>query len=310
MRVPVIVGPTAVGKTAVAVELAASLGGEIISADSRQVYRGMEIGTGAPEVDILKRVRHHLVGVVEPERRLSAGVFADRARRALGEIIARGRVPLVVGGSGLYIRALVDGLAPIPDLDPEAVRRVEREVDRRGMPAMLAELAKVDPRYASKVGPRDRKRLVRALVVQRVTGRSFSEWHAVGNGNRLENPVIIGLTRPRGELWGLIEKRVRAMMDRGWVGELKALAEKYGGLNRLPAPVVEALGYRQLIQYLRREISLETAVEQIVIATRRFAKRQMTWFRADERVMWNRQSGPSAVMEWVEWTKSVISPMV
>ena len=305
-NLPIIVGPTAAGKTAVAVQVAEKLGGEIVSADSRQIYRGMAVGSGAPSAAELRRARHHLIGELGPQARLSAGEFARMARTRVEEIEARGRLPIVVGGSGLYVRALVDGLAPIPPHSPKLRHSLEAEIDRRGMAAMIAELAALDPAYAAKVGLRDRKRLIRALEVCRLTDKPFSAWHGYG-ADDWRQPLFFGLQRPRAELKILIEIRVRSMLAAGWLEELKQLAGEYGGFNHLPPTVTEALGYRQLMEYAEGRANWAGVVEKIIIATRQFAKRQMTWFRADARVVWREESGAEAVGRWSEWMEREVS---
>jgi len=298
---PVIVGPTAVGKTAAAIKVAERLGAEVISADSRQIYQGMAIGTGAPSDSELAMVRHHLVGLVSPLKRLSAGEFAHLAREAVRDIRSRGLIPLVVGGSGLYIKALIDGLAPIPPNNPLLRRELEAEIDGWGMAAMIQRLAEIDPDYALKVGERDRKRLVRALEVWRLTGKSFSEWHQEKPQNGYSQVVFWGLTRPRVELWDMIERRVKSMVAKGWLDEVRDLAERYGGLEHLPLPIKEGLGYRYIAAVLQGQLDLEAAINKIIINTRQFAKRQMTWFKAERRIKWSEQSGPQAVESWAEW---------
>ncbi len=304
---PVIVGPTAVGKTAVAAALAEQFDAEIVSADSRQIYEGLTIGSGAPSAEELRRVRHHLVGTVSPEKRLSAGEFARLALEAIDNVRARGKLPLVVGGSGLYIRALIDGLAPIPAPDPELRRRIDEEIDLRGMAALIEELRSVDPEYARYVGANDRKRLIRALEVWRMTGRCFTDWHRQTVAEQPFQPVFYGLSRPRDELWQLIERRVKAMLNGGWIEETRYLAERFGGLDRLPPSVTECLGYRHVVRLLLGEITRSQTEEAVIIATRQFAKRQMTWFRADNRVEWRELSGKDAPKKWTDWIEEEIN---
>lgn len=300
--IPAVVGPTAVGKTAVAIRIAEQLNGEIVSADSRQVYKGMAIGAGAPSKAELNRIRHHLIAEIEPDVRISAGEFARMARGCVDSIIERGKLPVFVGGSGLYIRALVDGLSPLPSSDSNIRAEITSEIEQRGMYAMIEELVKVDPQYAGKVGIHDSKRLVRALEVWRLTGRSFSDWHSDGSSHGLRNVLFLGLTRPRRELWELIEKRVRMMVESGWIDEIKILTDRFGGYDRLPMTVTEGIGYSELIAYINGDYDLEACIEKIVISTRQFAKRQLTWFKADSRVMWCEQAGSQAVDYWVEWS--------
>jgi len=283
---PVLVGPTAVGKTSAAIELAKVLPGEIVSADSRQVYRGMEIGSGAPTQQEMAAVPHHLVSFQPPHLRLSAGNYAKMARKKIEDIYSKGITPIVVGGSGLYIKALTKGLSPIPEPDLKIRSEISDEVERRGMAEMIPELYKIDPEYAEKIGLTNKKRLIRALEVYRQTGRCFSDWHREKIVPPDFQPVFIGLDMPRELLHHTIKKRVHRMIDLGWETEVRKLAEHYGGIRSLPRTVVEALGYRELISMIEGSIDLEAAVEQIVIRTRQYAKRQLTWFRADKAVNW------------------------
>ena len=353
--IPVIVGPTAVGKTTTAIEVAEEINGEIISADSRQVYQGMEIGSGAPSAEERHRITHHLVGCIDPEVRLSAGEFSRMARSVANEIVARGRIPIVVGGSGLYIRAMIDGLASIPVSDPVVRRDIEERIDEYGMERMIEELRRVDTEYAEKVGLHDRKRLIRALEVWETTGKSFSDWHRDQAGSRWCKPLFFGLNRPRSELHELISARVSGMLDAGWIDEVRALLDKHSSAvtakrlsplrltvdrrgvtsqtqerrlqsfvstqerrlqsfvstadNRtadisardLPPSMTETLGYKDVIEYLRDAIEIDSVKERIVISTRQFAKRQLTWFRADDRVKWRECSGSDAHIQWAEW---------
>ncbi|NQU06430.1 MAG: tRNA (adenosine(37)-N6)-dimethylallyltransferase MiaA [Calditrichaeota bacterium] len=300
ITIPVIAGPTATGKTATAVIVAKKLGCEIISADSRQIYRGMEIGTGAPSSEELQRVLHHLVSNIDPDVRLSAGEFARIARKAVLDINSRGKIPLVVGGSGLYIRALIDGLAPIPPADDDLRKSITSRIDERGMDVMIEDLRGIDPDYAEKIGINDRKRLIRALEVFELTGKSFTEWHRDHQVKPWCQPVFFALNRPREELHGMIERRIDGMLENGWLDEIETLKEHYCGFDNLPPAVTEALGYRELIRYLKDEISFEEARDLIIISTRQFAKRQITWFRADKRYQWLEESGDEAVEKWAE----------
>lgn len=305
----VIVGPTAVGKTEVAVRVADEIGGEIVSADSRQVYRGLEIGTGAPTPEQLRRAKHHLVGFIDPDKRLSAGEFAKMARSVIEDVRQRGKVPLIVGGSGLYIKAMIDGLSPVPPVDIDVRIRIHEEIKSRGMEEMLSELRSIDPEYAQKVGINDRKRLIRALEVWRMTGKNFSDWHMIDDKEAWCEPMIYGLARPRGELCNIIQERINNMLNEGWVEEVNTLALKYGRIENLPPTVREALGYADIVQYIQGKKNLKETVESITISTRQFAKRQMTWFKADKRIQWREESGDKAVFVWTEWIIRIINEL-
>lgn len=281
-----IVGPTAVGKSALAMVLAERLpeGGEIINADALQVYRGMDVGTAKPSAEDLARVPHHLIDILEPAERYSAGEFARRARAAIGDIRGRGRRPIVVGGSGLYVRALLDGISPVPKGDPLVRQELRDELVRNGLEALYQELRRVDPPTAARLLPGDSQRILRALEVVRASGVPLSKWIARQpyGRDRLE-AVRVGLTLPRSVLYDAIEQRVARMMDQGWADEVEELLS--GGLS--PAlPGFQAIGYRQIARHLRGECPLERAIEETVRATRRYAKRQLTWFRKEPGIHW------------------------
>lgn len=277
----VIVGPTASGKTSVGIEVALRLSGEIISADSMQVYRGMDIGTGKATAAERARVPHHLLDIVEPDHPFTVAEFQARADLAIREIAARGRLPLLVGGTGLYVRAVVDGLdfAPRPS-DLRLRRELERRAAAVGPVALHAELAQLDPETARRVHPHDVRRVVRALEVYRLTGRPIS---AQGRRPPRYDALIFGLHVARAELYRRIERRVDEMLAAGWVDEVRRLIA--AGFGRWVTSA-QALGYRELAAYLRGEVGYAAARAHIVAATRRFAKRQLTWFRADPRIRW------------------------
>jgi tRNA dimethylallyltransferase len=279
-----IVGATATGKSELAMELAAELGGEIVSADSLQVYRGLDLGTAKPSAADRARVPHHLVDILAPDEIYSAGEFARRARAAIVEIEMRGRVPIVVGGSGLYLRALLRGLSPLPPGDPEVRAALRARLETEGLPALREELVRIDPRTAARLTLGDTQRVLRALEVECVTGRPLSAWlDEQPFGIQAIAAVQIGLTLPRSILYDRIAGRVVWMMEAGWLGEVAGLLQR--GLSpRLPA--FQAIGYRQLVRHLEGDGSLEQAIAEIVRETRRFAKRQETWFRKEPDVTW------------------------
>jgi tRNA dimethylallyltransferase len=281
-----IVGATATGKSGLGIELAERLpgGGEIVSADALQVYRGFDLGTAKPGAPDLARVAHHLIDVLEPAERYSAGEFAARARRAIGEIQARGRWPLVVGGSGLYLRALLAGISPIPAGDAQVRDELRRRLEVEGLAPLAAELARRDPPTAARLAGADTQRTLRALEVVLVSGRPLSAWIAEQPfGIQGIAAIRIGLTLPRAILYDRIAERVSRMVKSGWVEEVRQLLDR-----GLPAdlPAFQAIGYKQLVQHVRGGGSLQAAIEETVRATRRFAKRQETWFRKEPDVTW------------------------
>jgi len=296
LRILVIVGPTAVGKSETALIVARELDCEIVSADSRQVYRGLEIGSGAPTPEERAEIVHHLVATDSPDCRITAGDFARRARSIVEEIATRGKLPLLVGGSGLYIKAIIDGLAETPPSDLNIGRSLQEELASRGVKALLAELQEIDPEYSILVGERDLKRLFRALEVWRITGKRLSDWHKDSRQPAWIEPLIYGLERPLLERREMIRNRVHSMIKHGWIAETRELMHTTG----IPAAAAEAVGYGQIARAIAGEISFEQAIEETIIATQQFAKRQMTWFRADKRIIWLTGSGPSASHQWAE----------
>jgi len=279
-----IVGPTATGKSALALALAVRLGGEIVNADALQVYRGFDVGTAKPRPEERARVPHHLIDILEPHERYSAGEFARRAREAIAEIQGRGRAPIVVGGSGLYLRALFEGLSPVPPGNAEVRRELRERLDVEGLAPLREQLITLDPVTAQRLGAGDTQRVLRALEVAIVSGRPLSAWTADQPfGTQGIAVVRIGLTLPRSILYDRIAGRVTQMLEAGWLDEVAALLRR-GYSATLPA--FQAIGYRQLVRHLGGMLSLELAVADIVRETRRFAKRQETWFRKEPAVAW------------------------
>lgn len=279
-----IVGPTATGKSALALALAEILGGEIVNADALQVYRGFDIGTAKPSPADRERVPHHLIDILDPSEIYSAGEFARRAREAIAEIQGRGRLPVVVGGSGLYLRALFFGISPIPPGDPEVQGMLRERLAAEGLASLRRDLARIDPLTEARLAPGDTQRVLRALEVARVTGRPLSSWIAEQPfGIQAIAAVRVGLTLPRALLYDRIAGRVAWMLEAGWLAEVEGLL-RLGLSLRLPA--FQAIGYRQLVRHLEGDGSLEQAIAGIVQETRRFAKRQETWFRKEPDVTW------------------------
>jgi tRNA dimethylallyltransferase len=279
-----IVGPTATGKSALGLALAESLRGEIVNADALQVYRGFDIGTAKPSPADRERVPHHLIDILEPSEVYSAGEFARRARAAIADIQGRGKLPIVVGGSGLYLRALLFGISPIPPGDPEVQEALRERLAAEGLGKLRADLARIDPRTEARLAPGDTQRVLRALEVALVTGRPLSSWIAEQPfGTQAIASVRVGLTLPRAILYDRIAGRVAWMLEAGWLAEVQGLL-RLGLSPRLPA--FQAIGYRQLVRHLEGDGSLEQAIAGIVQETRRFAKRQETWFRKEPDVTW------------------------
>jgi tRNA dimethylallyltransferase len=282
--VVVVLGPTATGKSALGMTLARRWGGEIVNADALQVYRGFDLGTAKPTLAERREVRHHLIDVLEPSRRFSAGEFARLARRAIEDVRGRGAVPIVVGGSGLYLRALLEGMSPIPRGDADLRRRLDERLEEDGLEVLYRELGERDPETASRLAPGDRQRILRALEVLEASGRPLSEWiREAPFGERRLDALRIGLTLPRSILYDRISGRVEQMLEGGWVEEVEKMLKQ--GIEPT-VPAFQAIGYRQLVRYLAGEWTLEEAVADIVRATRQYAKRQMTWFRKEKDIRW------------------------
>lgn len=295
----VVAGPTATGKSALGLALAGARDGEIVNADALQAYRGFDIGTAKPTLEERGRVPHHLIDVLEPTERYSAGEFARRAREAIEGIHGRGRRALVVGGSGLYLRALLEGISPIPPGD-RAVRRTLRErAEAEGLPSLYEELRLRDPATAERLPSGDTQRILRALEVVEATGTPLSVWIARRPYGAERLPAVrLGLTLPRALLYDAIERRVARMIELGWVAEVSHLLAR--GLSPA-APAFQAIGYREIARHVAGAWSLERALDETVRATRRYAKRQLTWFRKEPDMIWldarDVERDPGSVLE-------------
>jgi tRNA dimethylallyltransferase len=275
-----LMGPTASGKSALAMELASRLPVEIVSVDSAQVYRGMDVGTAKPGAADRVRVPHHLIDIIDPTESYSAAQFRSDALELIRAIAARGRTPLLVGGTMLYFKALLEGLSELPSSDAAVRADIDEEAAQRGWPAMHAELAKIDAATATRLKPNDSQRIQRALEVFRVSGRPMSE--LIGRSARGAapfRPVAVGLVPgDRAVLHRRIEARLDAMLANGLVDELRALRERYALRPGLPS--TRCVGYRQAWQFIDGEITAAELRDRGIFATRQLAKRQLTWLRS------------------------------
>ena len=279
-----IVGPTGAGKTALALELAENLGAEIVNADSRQVYRLMDIGTAKPSEAERRRVPHHLIDIRSPDEPLDVATFAKLAREAIDEIAARGRRVLVVGGSGLYLRALRGGIFRGPAASPEIRARLAQIAAEHGIPRLHERLREVDPAAARRIGVNDLYRITRALEVFELTGEPITahqERHAFSN--RPFQSLTIGISVERAELYQAIDRRFDKMLADGLIDEVRRL--KAAGY-RFDRPPLASIGYQQIAAHLEGQVSLVEAAEIAKRESRRLAKRQLTWFRADPEIGW------------------------
>ena len=282
-RLVAIVGPTGIGKSRLALQLAGRFNGEIVSADSRQVYRHLDIGTAKPTPQELSRVPHHMIDVVSPDDDFSLALYQRMADRAIEDIFRRGRLPFLVGGTGLYVRAVLEGWQ-VPGISPDEQFRYNKEkrAGEGGVDELYEELVRVDPGAARKIDRRNVRRVIRALEVHAGTGRTFS-----GLGRKKApafSSFIIGLTAARAALYRIVDARVDFMIERGFVREVENLL-KMG--YHLDLPSLSGIGYRQVGQYLGGELALEAAVDKIKTETHRFIRHQYAWFRlADEKIHW------------------------
>lgn len=282
VKVLFIVGPTAIGKTRIAVKIAKRINSEIISADSMQVYKNMPILSQAPTAQEKKGITHHLIGILSPEKEYSAAIFRKKATPIIDSAIKRRKIPIVAGGSGLYIKALIVGLFPSPEADLKFRLKMEKFASRYGKARLYQKLLKIDREAAASIHPNDMRRIIRALEIHHLTGRTMTILKSETKGLRDSCDIkLFALTAPRDTIYLNINRRVDEMFRRGLVNEVKRLKRK--ALSKTARAV---LGYKEVSDYLDGKYSMDTAKETLKMNTRRFAKRQMTWFRADKQIEW------------------------
>ncbi|MDP2964682.1 MAG: tRNA (adenosine(37)-N6)-dimethylallyltransferase MiaA [Pelolinea sp.] len=282
-KLVVIVGPTAVGKTDLAIELAEALNAEIISADSRYFYQGMNIGTAKPDTDQLARVKHYLIDVADIKENWSLAVYQRSVKDAMDEIISKGKVPLLVGGTGQYIRAIIEGWQiPAKAPDPDLRNVLEIMSQRLGAEELHKMLSIIDPTAAKNIDFRNKRRTIRALEVILHTGRKFSDQRKKGSLDFVYK--IVGLNRDRSQLYDRIDKRIEEMFKRGFISEVKALLDQGYSIQD---PPMSAIGYHEVIQYIEGSMGLQECIERIKKRSREFVRRQANWFKStDERISW------------------------
>jgi len=280
----IITGPTASGKERLALAVAEHLGGEIVSADSMKVYRGLDVGTAKPSAEARRAVPHHLLDVADPGETFSAARWLALAEAAIADIRARRRVPVVSGGTPFYLKALLEGLFEGPAADADLRRRLRAEADARGSGYLHARLARVDPEAAGRIHPNDLRRIVRALEVHEKTGRPISDLQRQWGARRGEwRPLVVAIRRGRDDLTRRITDRARRMLAAGLVDEVRGLLRQYGRLAKGPR---QALGYAEVLAYLAGDLAEDDLLEAIVAHTRQFARRQVSWLRRFEGVTW------------------------
>lgn len=280
----VVAGPTAAGKSSLGVALARALDGEVVSADSVQLYRGFDIGSATPTIEEQGGIPHRMLNVLEPDVVYSASAYASAARDAIADIHRRGKLPIVVGGSGLYLRALLFGLSDSPGRDPELRRRLRCEAEERGLDALYGRLRTVDPEYAAKIHANDRVRIVRALEVYERTGETLTQQHRAQDDNAPFYRIAgVGLSAARKVLHQRIERRVQQMFAAGLVDEVRTLLD--AGVSPSAQPM-QSIGYREVLGIVEGQWDQVEAMRLVARNTRRFAKRQLVWFRKDEWLRW------------------------
>ncbi|MGG3561707.1 tRNA (adenosine(37)-N6)-dimethylallyltransferase MiaA [Neobacillus rhizosphaerae] len=282
-NVLVIIGPTAVGKTKLSIEMAKRYNGEIISGDSMQIYRGMDIGTAKITNEEMEDIPHHLIDIKEPYESFSVAEFQELVRAKIAEIAEKGKLPIIVGGTGLYIQSVIYDYQFSDVSGDEAYRlRLEERVKEIGNEALHQELVEVDPGSAAQIHPNNVRRVIRALEIYHLTGKTMQEYQSYQQPDLLYNTAIVGLTMDRDQLYERINLRVDMMMDEGLLPEVKALYQQ--GLRECQS--IQAIGYKEIYDYLDGKVTLSEAVENLKQNSRRYAKRQLTWFRNKMKVEW------------------------
>jgi tRNA dimethylallyltransferase len=283
-KIIVICGPTASGKTALSIQLAKKINGEIVSADSMQIYKDMDIGTAKPSKEEMDGVKHYLIDNVSPTIRYSVANYKKDALKAIQEILAKGKTPIVVGGTGLYVDSLVNGIEYDDiEIDLEYRSKLDKIADEKGLLELFNEAVKIDPVAMEKISQNDRKRIFRVLEIYHSTGKTKTQQEI--ESREKENPykfIMFGINMDREKLYDRINKRVDIMIEQGLVEEVKALIKKY---DELPT-AIQGLGYKEVVSFLNNECSYDEMIEKIKQESRRYAKRQLTWFRRNKQIIW------------------------
>ena len=284
-KVVVICGPTASGKTALSIELAKKINGEIVSADSMQIYDEMNIGTAKPDKEEMQGIKHYLIGNVKPTRRYSVSDFKKDAIKAIEEIIAKEKMPIVVGGTGLYVNSLVYGIDyPEIQTNLEYRKKLEKIVEEKGLQYLFEKAVEIDKEAMKNISPNDKKRILRVLEIYKETGKTKTELERESRKNGIPYDYkIFAINMPREILYDRINRRVDIMIEKGLIDEVSSLYEKYGE-SLLTS--MQAIGYKEVVEFLKGNCTKEEMIEKIKMETRRYAKRQLTWFRKIENIQW------------------------
>lgn len=283
-KVIVICGPTASGKTALSIEVAKKINGEIISCDSMQIYKDMNIGTAKPTKEEMGEIKHYLIDYVLPTERYSVAEYKKDAKKAIKEVIEKGKIPIIVGGTGLYVDSLIYEIEyPEIKFDEEYRKKLEKEVEEEGLEKLYEKAKKIDPIAIQKISKTDKKRILRVLEIYHATGKTKTEQEIISRKKEPEYDYkVYGLLWDRQKLYDRINLRVDIMIEQGLIEEVKTILKKY---SKFPT-ATQGLGYKEVVQYLNKEITKEEMIEKIKQETRRYAKRQMTWFRKNKQTIW------------------------
>lgn len=283
-KIIAVAGPTASGKTALAVEIAKAVGGEIVSCDSMQIYKGLSIGTAKPDKAEMQGIPHHMIDFVEPERRYSVADFVEDARACIDDILRRGKIPVIAGGTGLYMDSVLNNISFADfDSDPQFREEMRELAGNKGNDAVHSLLQKADPEAAEKIHPNNVRRVIRALEVCKVTGKTFTQVNRESVRDAVYDALIIGIDRDREKLYERINLRVDIMLEKGLLAEVKELWGKGIGAD---TTAMQAIGYKELVEFLDGRCTYADAVEKIKMESRRYAKRQLTWFRRNPEILW------------------------
>lgn len=295
-KVVVIVGPTASGKTAVSIELAKKINGEIISADSMQIYKDMNIGSAKPTQEEMQGIYHHMIDVVEPTEVFNVARYKEMAEKCIEEILSKGKTPIIVGGTGLYVSTLTNGIE-FSDIESDEEYRKELEtisLQENGVDILFEQLKEIDPEAANIIDKNNVRRVIRALEIYKVTGKTKTQVDKESIKELKYDYRIFGMLWDRQELYERIDKRVDIMIDMGLVDEVEKINR-----NGISSTAIQGLGYKEIIEYIKNEITLDDAIEKIKQETRKYAKRQMTWFKRDKSIIWLNAKNKNEVVDYI-----------
>lgn len=306
-KVIVICGPTASGKTALSIELAKKVNGEIISCDSMQIYKDMNIGTAKPTIEEMQGIKHYLLDFVSPNERYSVADFKKDAKNAIKEILSKGKVPIIVGGTGLYLDSLIYEIEyQNIEFDENYRKKLEQEVEEKGLEELYDKAKKIDPVAIEKISKNDKKRILRILEIYHATGKNKTEQEIESRKNEVEYDYkVYAISWDREELYARINKRVDLMIEQGLIDEVKNILQKY---DQFPT-AMQGLGYKEVVDYLQSNCTKQEMIEKIKMETRRYAKRQMTWFRKNKQTIWIQgnnsiQNNINIILEGINWEKN------